>query len=184
MKKSLIVPFYIVAVIGVIALAWIIRWHALTTLNVDFDEDDYLRAGQEYAQLMRAGDWLGFQEVNYRPEHPPLAKIMVGISIVNLPETKPVPDRPSTASPNVYLPRNQLKNGRIANAIFGTLTAGLLAVVDPMAGIMLAIHSFTVKYVSQIMLEALPAFFSLGSVLFYLQYRKKSRRIWLVSSAV
>ena len=184
MKKSLIVVFYIVAVIGVIALAWIIRWHALTTLNVDYDEDDYLRAGQEYAQLMRAGDWSGFKDVNYRPEHPPLAKILVGVSIVKLPETKPVPDRPSTASPNVYLPRNQLKNGRIANAIFGTLTAGLLAVVDPVAGIMLAIHSFTVKYVSQIMLEALPAFFSLGSVLFYLQYRKKSRRIWLVSSAV
>jgi len=171
------------AIIGVIALAWVIRWHALTTLNVDYDEDDYLRAGQEYAQLMRAGDWGGFQDVNYRPEHPPLGKIMVGISIVNLPETILVPDRPSTASPNVYLPRNQLKNGRIANAIFGTLTAGLLAVVDPVAGIMLAIHSFTVKYVSQIMLEALPAFFSLGSVLMYLLYRKKFQIVWLVLSA-
>ncbi len=184
MKKSFKVVLSIAAVIGVIAIAWIIRWHALTTLNIDYDEDDYLRAGQEYAQLMRAGDWLGFQEVNYRPEHPPLAKILVGISIVNLPETKPVPDRPSTASPNVYLPRNQLKNGRIANAIFGSLTAGLLAVVDPVAGIMLAIHSFTVKYVSQIMLEALPAFFSLGSVLLYLKYRKKYRFVWLIISAV
>ena len=154
MKKSIAIVLYITAVIGVIALAWVIRWHALTTLNVDYDEDDYLRAGQEYAQLMRAGDWRGFQDVNYRPEHPPLAKILVGISIVNLPETVLIADRPSTASPNVYLPRNQLKNGRIANAIFGTLTAGLLAVVDPAAGIMLAIHSFTVKYVSQIMLEA------------------------------
>jgi ABC-type sugar transport system permease subunit len=183
MKKSIRIVLFSAALIGVISLAWIIRWHALTTLNVDYDEDDYLRAGQEYAQLMRAGDWRGFQEVNYRPEHPPLAKILIGISIVNLPETKPVPDRPSTASPNVYLPRNQLKNGRIANAIFGTLTAGLLAVVDPVTGIMLAIHSFTVKYVSQIMLEALPAFFSLGCVLSYLLYRKKFRIPWLVASA-
>ena len=183
MKKSIRIVLFSAVIIGVIALAWVIRWHALTTLNVDYDEDDYLRAGQEYAQLMRAGDWGGFQDVNYRPEHPPLAKIMVGISIVNLPETILVPDRPSTASPNVYLPRNQLKNGRIANAIFGTLTAGLLAVVDPVAGIALAIHSFTVKYVSQIMLEALPAFFSLGSVLMYLLYRKKFRIVWLVLSA-
>lgn len=184
MKKWIRIALYSAAVIGVIALAWVIRWHALTTLNVDYDEDDYLRAGQEYAQLIRAGDWRGFQDVNYRPEHPPLAKILVGISIVNLPETVLISDRPSTASPNVYLPRNQLKNGRIANAIFGTLTAGLLAVVDPIAGIMLGIHSFTVKYVSQIMLEALPAFFSLGCVLLYLQYRKKTRVIWLVISAV
>ncbi len=184
MNKSIKLFLYIIAVIGVIALAWVIRWHALTTLNVDYDEDDYLRAGQEYAQLMRARDWRGFQDANYRPEHPPLAKILVGISIVHLPETILISDRPSTASPNVYLPRNQLKNGRIANAIFGTLTAGLLAVVDPVAGIMLAIHSFTVKYVSQIMLEALPAFFSLGCVLLYLRYQKKTRMVWVVFSAV
>lgn len=184
MKNKIKVVLFGVAVIGVIVLAWIIRWHALTTLNIDYDEDDYLRAGQEYAQLMRDGDLRGFQYVNYRPEHPPLAKILVGLSIVNLPETIRVPDRPSTASPNVYLPRNQLKNGRIANAVFGTLTAGLLAVVDPVAGIMLAIHSFTVKYVSQIMLEALPAFFSLGSVLLFLRYRKKDQFIWLIFSAL
>lgn len=184
MRKSIRIILFGAAVIGVIALAWAIRWHALTTLNIDYDEDDYLRAGQEYAQLMRAGDWRGFQEVNYRPEHPPLTKILVGISIVKLPETVIVPDRPSTASPNVYLPRNQLKNGRLANAFFGTLTASLLAVVDPVAGILLAIHSFTVKYVSQIMLEALPAFFSLGSVLLYIRYRKKNRIIWFVLSAL
>lgn len=187
MNKWIRVVLSVFLVLGVIVLAWAIRWHALTTLNIDYDEDDYLRAGQEFSHLIRTKDWAGFLNTNYRPEHPPLAKIMVGISIRNLPEpAQLVPDRPSTASPNNYLPRNQLKNGRIANAIFGTLTAGLLAIIDPLAGVMLAFHSFTVKYVSQIMLEALPAFLSLGSVLCYLQYKKgkKGRTTWLVLSAI
>jgi ABC-type sugar transport system permease subunit len=187
MKKWLKIGLAILSVLGVMALAWIIRWHALTTLNIDYDEDDYLRAGQEYAHLIREKDWAGFLETNYRPEHPPLAKIMVGISILNQPEpVQLVPDRPSTASPNNYLPRNQVKNGRIANAIFGTLAAGLLAIVDPVAGALLAIHAFTVKYVSQIMLEALPAFLSLCSVLCYLQAKKKKpvNLTWLVFSAI
>lgn len=187
MKKWMKISLSITAVAGVLALAWIIRWHALTTLNIDYDEDDYLRAGQEFAHLIHTKDWAGFLETNYRPEHPPLVKIMVGISILNQPEpVQMVPDRPSTASPNNYLPRNQVKNGRIVNAIFGTLAAGLLAIVDPVAGALLAIHSFTVKYVSQIMLEALPAFLSLCSVLSYLQAKKKKRaRItWLILSSV
>ncbi len=187
MNKWLRLSLSVILFLGVIALAWAIRWHALTTLNIDYDEDDYLRAGQEFAHLIHTRDWAGFLQTNYRPEHPPLAKIMVGISILNQPEpVNLVPDRPSTASPNQYLPRNQLKNGRIANAIFGTLTAGLLAIVDPVAGALLAIHSFTVKYVSQIMLEALPAFFSLASVMCYLRFKKqkKGKKGWLVFSAI
>lgn len=184
MNKTYRILVAIIATVAVIVLAWILRWHALSTLNIDFDEDDYLRAGQQYAQLMRAGDWAGFLETNYRPEHPPLAKILVGISIVKLPETLIVPDRPSTAGPNVYLPRNQLKNARIANAIFGTLTAGLLSILNPVAGGLLAIHSFTIKYTAQIMLEALPAFFSLLSAVFYLHYRKRSKAGSLILSAL
>ncbi len=187
MKNWLKISLWILSIGAVLGLAWAIRWHALTTLNIDYDEDDYLRAGQEYVHLIRTKDWSGFMQTNYRPEHPPLAKIMVGISILGQPEpVQMVPDRPSTASPNNYLPRNQLKSARIANAIFGTLTAGLLALVDPVAGVLLGIHSFTVKYVSQIMLEALPAFLSLGSVLAYLQGKKKNKGhvFWLILSAI
>ena len=187
MRKWPKVCIWIISCLAVIGLAWAVRWHALTTLNIDYDEDDYLRAGQEYAHLIRTKNWSGFMTTNYRPEHPPLAKIMVGLSILGQPEpVNLVPDRPSTASPNNYLPRNQLKSARIVNAIFGTLTVGLLALIDPVAGALLAIHSFTVKYVSQIMLEALPAFLSLGSVLAYLQTKKrKSSQIgWMILSAI
>jgi arabinogalactan oligomer/maltooligosaccharide transport system permease protein len=170
----------------VAALAGTIRWHALTTLNVDYDEDDYLRAAQQYTTIIRAGDWDALKETNYRSEHPPLAKIVFGISLLPLPEKTLIADRPTSAGPNQYLPRDLLRNARITSAIFGTLTAALVALVDPVGGFFLAIHAFTTKYVSQVMLEALPAFTSILSAFFYIQWKKRRRKefAWLIASGL
>ena len=179
--------FFIVAILAVVAIAWTLRWHAVTTLNVDYDEDDYLRAAQQYAALIRSGDWRGFMETNYRPEHPPLAKIIFGFSILPAPEAPLIPDRPTTASPNQYLPREQLRDARTSGAVLGTLTVALVALVNPLAGLFLAAHAFTIKYVSQVMLEALPALTSLAMVLCYLQWKKKGlTKIngWIIASAI
>jgi len=170
------------AIIIVAALAGFIRWHALTTLNVDYDEDDYLRAAQQYTTIFRTGDWDALTETNYRPEHPPLAKIVFGISLLPLPEKPLIVDRPTSAGPNQYLPRDLLRNARITSAIFGTLTAILVALVDPVGGFFLAIHAFTTKYVSQVMLEALPGFTSLLSAFAYIQWKKRKNKSvgWLI----
>jgi hypothetical protein len=167
-------PFFsIVAILVVVALAWTLRWHAVTTLSVDYDEDDYLRAAQQYAALIRSGDWRGFMETNYRPEHPSLAKIIFGFSILPAPEAPLIPDRPTTASPDQYLPKEQLRDARTSSAVLGTMTVALVALVNPLAGLFLAAHAFTIKYVSQAMLEALPSLTSLAMVLCYLQWKKK-----------
>lgn len=172
----------VLAIIIVAALAGFIRWHALTTLNVDYDEDDYLRAAQQYTTIFRTGDWDSLTETNYRSEHPPLAKIVFGISLLPLPEKTLIADRPTSAGPNQYLPRDLLRNARITSAIFGTLTAILVALVDPVGGFFLAIHAFTTKYVSQVMLEALPAFTSLLSAFAYIQWKKRKNKSfgWLI----
>lgn len=178
--------FWVVSILTVVALAWILRWHAVTTLNVDYDEDDYLRAAQQYAALIRSGDWQGFLETNYRPEHPPLEKILFGISILPAPEAALIPDRPTTASPDQYLPREQLRSARRLNAIFGMLTVALVALVDPLAGFFLASHAFSIKYVSQVMLEALPSLSSLAMVVCFIQWKKKGlSKIngWIIASA-
>lgn len=179
--------FSIVAILVVVAIAWTLRWHAVTTLSVDYDEDDYLRAAQQYAALIRSGDWRGFMETNYRPEHPPLAKIIFGFSILPAPEAPLIPDRPTTASPNQYLPREQLRDARTSSAVLGTMTVALVALVNPLAGLFLAAHAFTIKYVSQVMLEALPSLTSLVMVLCYLQWKKKGpTKIngWIIASAI
>ncbi|HEY5159422.1 MAG TPA: ABC transporter permease subunit [Anaerolineales bacterium] len=181
-------PFFsIVAILVVVAIAWILRWHAVTALNVDYDEDDYLRAAQQYAALIRSGDWRGFMETNYRQEHPPLAKIIFGFSILPAPEAPLIPDRPTSANPDQSLPREQLRDARTSNAVLGTITVALVALVNPLAGLFLAAHAFTIKYVSQVMLEALPSFTSLAMVLCYLQWKKKGlTKIdgWIIASAI
>lgn len=166
MKKYLPI-LRILAVVLAVLLAWNLRSFALATLPVDYDEDDYLRAAQEYAAVFRSGDLTGLTQFNYRPEHPPLSKILYGLSILSAPETPLLPDRPTTASPDQTLPKDQLRNARTAGAILGTLTALVVALLNPLAGFFLAIHSWTIKYTAQVMLEALPALTSLLAVLTY-----------------
>ncbi len=177
----------ILSILAVCAIAWALRWHAVTTLDVDYDEDDYLRAAQQYAGFIRSGDLSGFLNTNYRPEHPPLAKIVFGLSILPAPEAPLIPDRPTTAKPDQSLPKEQLQDARTSGAVMNTLTVFLLAILNPLAGLFLAIHSFTIKYVSQVMLESLPALTSLVTVLCYVRWKKKGQgkfSRWLAASAV
>jgi ABC-type sugar transport system permease subunit len=177
----------IIAILAVAAVAWTLRWHAVTTLSVDYDEDDYLRAAQQYAALIRSGDWRGFMETNYRQEHPPLVKFFFGLSILPAPGSPLIPDRPTSASPDQSLPREQLRAARTTNALLGTLTVALVALVNPLAGFFLAAHAFTIKYVSQVMLEALPSLTSLLMVMCYIQWKRNGpTKIngWIIASAI
>jgi hypothetical protein len=91
----------------VVALAWSLRLRAVNLLGPDDDEDDYLRAGQEFAGLIRSSDWRGFTEINYRSGHPPLAKILIGASLTCAPEHPLIPEAPTSymsgAQPWSYL---------------------------------------------------------------------------------
>lgn len=177
----------VLLIILIFGVAGIFRWKALTTLNIDYDEDDYMRAAQEFTAVYRSGDLSGLLNTNYRSEHPPFAKMVLGLSLLGDPEKPLVPDRPTSAQPNNYLPRDLLRSGREMNAAFGEITVVLLAIINPFAGLLLAIHSWTIKYVSQFMLEAIPAFTSLICILAYSWWRKKkSEKIsaWLIVSAI
>ncbi|NOH03797.1 MAG: hypothetical protein HND47_18450 [Chloroflexi bacterium] len=182
--KKFQLPLRLLAIVAVLFVGWALRARAVDMLSIDYDEDDYLRAGQEYAHLIRTSDWSGFLETNYRPEHPPLAKIVIGLSLLSAPEKELTPDRATTAEPDKFLPRELVKPARTANAVLGWLTVALLAFVNPLAGLALATHAFTIKYVSQVMLEALPALTSFLTALAYLQFKKNRGMGWLAASAV
>ncbi|GAB4567278.1 MAG: hypothetical protein Fur0017_07710 [Anaerolineales bacterium] len=182
--KTIQLALRILAIAAVLLIAWTLRANAIQKLSIDYDEDDYMRAGQEYAHLIRTSNWSGFLEANYRPEHPPLAKIVIGLSLLSAPEKELTPDAATTAEPNKSLPRDLVKPARTTNAILGWVTVALLAIINPLAGLALATHTFTIKYVSQIMLEALPALTSFLMALTYLQFKKNRKTGWLVASAV
>lgn len=196
MKKThwVRVTLYLLGIIAAVAVAWVARENAISSLPVDYDEDDYLRAAQEYALVFQSGDLRRLTEYNYRPEHPPLAKMLYGLAITPLDPAPLIVDRPTTAAPVQFLPFQQQGNARAAAAILGTLTVALLALVNPAAALMLGLHTFTIKYTSQIMLESLPAFTVLAAVLCYIRFKKRGwpalaatdrgAVAWLVASAL
>ncbi len=173
----------IVVAVGVLAL-WV-RLGTIDRLPIDFDEDDYLRAGQLYAEGFQAGDPSVLLRENYRPEHPPLTKILTGLALTPLEPAPLVPDRPTDAAPAESLPEPHFQVARGLQAAFGAAAALLLALVSPLAGIVLGVHTWTVKYSSQVMLEAVPALLSLVAVLAAGRAMRSDRPIpwWVLSAA-
>ncbi|MGA9349461.1 MAG: ABC transporter permease subunit [Anaerolineae bacterium] len=175
--------FRIVAIIVVTLIALELRLRAVDLLPIDYDEDDYLRAGQQYAAAIQEGDWGALAQLNYRPEHPPLAKLVYGVVLAGLPQSDEIPERPTTAGPASSLPEPHLDVARKTAAVSGVLEVLALALVSPLAGLFLAVHTFTIKYTSQVMLEALPALTSAVAVLAYAR-SKRQWNGWLALSAV
>ena len=136
MKEILKKIFYAAAVIMVVFVGWTLRARAVRDLPVDYDEDDYLRAAQLMAVEIQDKDLAGLMETNYRPEHPPLAKLVYGAALAPLPEAPLVPDAPTTASPNSNLPEPHFTQARKTASLLGTLEVLLLAIINPLAGLM------------------------------------------------
>src|SRR5262245_32680520 len=135
------------AYFGVILLAALLRLWAVFALPTDFDEPVYLQAGHNYAALIRRGDWNGVVDDAPNREHPALVKLRYGGVWLALGENATFD--------------NALLGSRLLSATFGTLAVAVWAGVDPLAGLLLAVHTLAVKYTGQAYLEAWPHFFAL-----------------------
>jgi arabinogalactan oligomer/maltooligosaccharide transport system permease protein len=173
--------FFIAAIIA--SLALFLRVRAVNLLPIDYDEDDYLRAGQQIAQAIQFSKFTEILELNYRPEHPQLQKIFYGLVMSTLPGVSEIPDRPTTSPPANSLPQPHLYRARISSALINVFLVFGLALVNPLAGFVLAIHTYTIKYTSQVMLESLPMLMSFLAVFFYSRSSKKING-WLVLSGI
>jgi ABC-type sugar transport system permease subunit len=177
-------PLYLLAVLLVAALGWTLRARAAALLPVDYDEDDYLLAAQQFTRLIRTSDWRGFLDTNYRDVHPPLAKIVYGLSLLSTPQEPLIPETSTTSPPNQSLSKFLLYPARTTAVVMGALEVFLLALVNPLGGLFLASHALTIKYTSQVMLESLPALTSLLCALAYTQFKKRRAAGWWILSAL
>jgi ABC-type sugar transport system permease subunit len=176
---------YLILLLIIALLAVVLRLRAVEQLPIDFDEDDYLLAGQHYAQAIRDRDWVEIVNYEYNYEHPSLVKLTYGLVLTRLPQIPEIAQKPTSAPPADTLPQPHLDYLRRASALLGALEVLALAFLDPLAGIFLAIHTFTIKYTSQAMLEAMPALTSLLAVMAYDRSRKSQRTSsWLVLSGI
>lgn len=160
----------LVALIVILAAA--LRGCAVVQLPVDFDEPVYFRAGQRLAAAVREGDLDAFVNADAAPEHPALVKLLYAAVFLRYPPAPEVPDFPADLSPPRYAPYVAQIGAmgtaaRLSSALFGVLNVLLVGLVSPAAGGLLAIHTYTIKYTSQIYLEALPMFTATVAVLAY-----------------
>lgn len=185
------VAIRVLTIAAVFALALFLRLRAVELLPTDYDEDEYLRAGQRYAQHLAAGDIAGVVGERENYEHPPLTKLAYGAILLG--------GGPAAyAEPVAALKDAELHRGaegeRVAelarplrgfSAWVGALTAALLAVVSPPAGLLLALSSWHIKYTSQAMLEALPCLFATACLLLLRGSRRHGDwRFWLAALAL
>ncbi len=175
----------ILVILAVVVVALSLRLLAVQRLPQDYDEPVYFLAGQHYAAAVRAGDWGELLRYEYNLEHPPLNKLLYGAALTLLPPLPEIPEQPTNPPPPVpyALPQPHFLVTRLTSAVLGALQVLALALVNPLAGLFLAIHTFTIKYTSQTYLEALPALTSAVAVLAY--WKSKSRwNGWLLVSTV
>jgi len=161
-------PRYVAAlVIGLLALA--LRWRAVLMLPVDYDEPIYLEAASQFASAIQARDGPRLLDNRHTLEHPPLVKLLYALGTLA-----------------VGHGQAQLTTARAISLLFGVLQVALLALVNPVAGFFLAIHTMSIKYTSQAYLEALPAFAALLSIVAFQRSRPQRGGLdrWLILSAL
>jgi hypothetical protein len=184
----------IVIVIG--ALAFALRGYLAVVGQIEVDEEVYADGGCQYASAVKQGDWNFILETRYNYEHPFFNKLLYGAVLL--------PFKGDCQRSYYNLRTGALiwdyRNGwrllalRAVPVTFGSAAALLLAVINPIAGLFLAIHTFAIKYTSIIYLEGVPMCMSLVSVWAFSRFLKwdsdppsvASRRkawLWLAVSA-
>jgi hypothetical protein len=166
-------------VVLAVLVAFGLRLRAVRFLPVDYDEPVYFGAAAYYAQALAHGDLGAVVGYDFNFEHPPLMKLVYGAVLVpQAPINEPLPE-PLTPPP----PSQAFFTLRSFSGVLGVVNVLIVSLVNPLAGLFLALHSYTVKYTSQIYLEALPMLTSAAAAL---AYWKSQRRFsgWMLLSAL
>lgn len=171
-------------------LAGVVRYRAMQTLPMDWDELVYLRLGYVYATIIERGDWEQVPRVPFNREHPPLVKLAYGVRLAGEDRDPPIKPQPSGTPIPMEL-REEFQQARMLSVAAGTAQVYLVALLNPLAGLFLAVDSYHIRYTSEILLEAMPGFFAVFAVvLFGAAWRPTShpkdplRAGWLAASAV
>jgi hypothetical protein len=184
----------LLAILLILMTAFVLRELAATRLPGDYDEPIYFRAGQLYAGAIRAGDLQRFTNIDYAGEHPALVNVVYGLIFSRFPPIITIPPPEEWGGfegiMNAVLGRQYMAMfaaARHASLVFGLLNVLLVAAVSPAAGALLAVHTYTVKYTSQVYLEALPMLTATLAVFAYMRARSEATRrpvLWWALSAV
>ncbi len=171
-KKFILGLFLAFVIVG--GVSFLLRNYALHHLLVDFDEPDYLNFALDYTNEIRDGNYKMIYWYDSNLEHPVLSKLVYAAILYNTPKIDEFIEKdimwlePVTTDAQQYIYPT-----RTASAVFGTLTAACLALVNPLGGLLLALHRTAIHYTSVVYLEALPALMASLSVIAYFLWKKR-----------
>lgn len=145
---------------------------AVIGLPQDFDEPAYVQAAMDYADAIKRGDLDAVIDYPGVREHPALVKLVFGFALF------------VKGGPHNYTAA--LESSRIISAVFGVMATLIVALIDPFAGGVMAIHTLVVKYTSQAYLEAIPLAMSILSIFAFLRtdYENRGKWFWLSAFAL
>lgn len=158
-----------VKVVIVLFITLATHWLAVTYLPQDFDEPVYTKAAMDYARALEQGNFNAIIDSPNNREHPALVKLTYGVAAY------------FNGSAHNY--SETLVTARVVSAVFGVIGTVILALLDPFAGGLMAIHGLAVKYTSQAYLEAIPLALMIFSVFTFLKTDKEKRDAWFWLSA-
>jgi hypothetical protein len=159
--------FRITAVITVILMGILLRLVFAVEAPADWDEDDYLSPARVYRELMIAGEYEEIPNVQQNREHPPLVKLLYA-GLLDEEELGEIPLETFRGQKS-ELPEDSLRNTRISSVVFGGLTLILLAALNPLAVVFLAIDPIHVHFTGTAYLDAMPTFFTALMAFLYLR---------------
>ncbi len=171
----------LIIITTILLLALLQRLSAAYQLPVDADESVYAWSASYYAGLMARGEWREIPHYTYTLEHPVFVRLLYAAGLravghTGLPNQAEEPPRrgflewgDDPATLGAY------QVDRLISVLFGTLQVLALTLVNPLSGLLLAIHTMTIKYTSEAYLEAVPAFAITLSVLAYERARRRGQ---------
>ena len=152
--------------LGVALLAAGLRFDAADRLPLDWDEYVTLRAAYVYAGHFETGRFESIPGVRINNEHPPAAKIAYGLRLQGL-ERPPIPPFVRGGQPVPEALRENVRALRRTAAVAGAAEAGALALLQPGAGLWMAVQSYHTRYTAEILLEAAAGFFAVWAVVLF-----------------
>jgi hypothetical protein len=180
-------------VIWISVLALFLRIYVAVIGPIEFDETVYVNAAAQYNLAMRQGDWSQIPKLTMNNEHPQFFKLVYAVGLMGGKTIPDAADMRGGKDLQSVLYWRHLIILRMISVFFGTATVFLIGLVNPLAGLFLAINTYAIKYTSVIYLEALPAFTSLAALMTALKsikaYQNSSKNWrgwagWLVLSSM
>jgi hypothetical protein len=149
-----------IALAALVGGAWQ-RDRAVHLLPPDPDELVYLPSAYRQAQRLEARGFGALPAMVEELGHPPLVKVIYGISVDAARAPEPDWRWVQTRAPLPDAARPAFEAARRVSAAAGFLQLGLLAVVSPVGALLLAFDPYHTKYTALAMLEGIPGLFAL-----------------------